>query len=145
MDFISRFIRAITELHPTHPMIVHFPIGLTGAAFLFILLAWWRKSDSLEKAAFYNLILAALSVIPAGITGIISNNVDYGGNAANAGVKIVLGIALFALAAGTAALRWRNPDLFQRRGKALYLLAYAVCFLLALALGFLGGVILYGF
>ena len=44
MDFLNRLFIAITTLHPTHPMVVHFPIALTGAAFLFILLAWWRKN-----------------------------------------------------------------------------------------------------
>ncbi len=43
MDLINRIIHALTDLHPTHPMFVHFPIALTGAAFLFILLAYWRK------------------------------------------------------------------------------------------------------
>ena len=33
MDLINRIIHALTELHPTHPMFVHFPIALTGAAF----------------------------------------------------------------------------------------------------------------
>ena len=49
MEFINRFIHAITELHPIHPMIVHFPIALTGAAFLFILLAYWRKNASVRR------------------------------------------------------------------------------------------------
>jgi hypothetical protein len=44
MDIINRIIHAITQVHPTHPMFVHFPIALTGAAFFFILLAWWRNS-----------------------------------------------------------------------------------------------------
>jgi len=43
MDLINRVIHALTQLHPTHPMFVHFPIALTGAAFFFILLAYWRK------------------------------------------------------------------------------------------------------
>jgi uncharacterized membrane protein len=57
MDFINRLIHALTELHPTHPMFVHFPIALTGAAFFFILLAYWRKSASLEQAAFAKRLL----------------------------------------------------------------------------------------
>ncbi len=56
MDFINRIIHALTELHPTHPMFVHFPIALTGAAFLFILLAYWRKNPSLEQTAFANIV-----------------------------------------------------------------------------------------
>ena len=74
IDFVGRFIYAITELHPTHPMFVHFPIALTGAAFLFILLAWWKKSPSFEQTAFGNIVLAAISTIVAGVTGFIDNN-----------------------------------------------------------------------
>ena len=58
MEFINRVIHALTELHPTHPMLVHFPIALTGAAFLFILLAYWRRNAGLEQAAFANIVLA---------------------------------------------------------------------------------------
>ena len=51
MDFFSRLITALTVTHPLHPMIVHFPIALTGAAAFFILLALWRRSPVLEQAA----------------------------------------------------------------------------------------------
>ena len=33
MEFINRVIHALTELHPTHPMLVHFPIALSGAEY----------------------------------------------------------------------------------------------------------------
>jgi hypothetical protein len=46
----------------------------------------------------------------------------------------------------TAIFRWRNKDLFRAgAGKTLYVAAYFVSFALAAVLGFLGGVILYGF
>jgi uncharacterized membrane protein len=81
MEFINRLMRALTELHPTHPMVVHFPIALTGAAFLFILLAYWRKNASLEQTAFANIVLAALGTIAAGFTGIMDNAKNYDSSA----------------------------------------------------------------
>ena len=81
MDFINRVIHALTELHPTHPMLVHFPIALSGAAFLFILLAAWTKSSSLEQAAFANIVLAFLGTIAAGVTGVMDNIKNYVGDA----------------------------------------------------------------
>ncbi|MCC6500036.1 MAG: hypothetical protein IT313_07180 [Anaerolineales bacterium] len=145
MDFINRFITVVTQIHPTHPMIVHFPIALTGAAFLFILLAWWRKNASLEQAAFANMALAALSTIFAGFTGVMDNVKNYEGEAPNAAAKVALAALLFLLTTGISIARFRNPQLFAQGNRALYATAYGLSFLIALSLAFLGGVILYGF
>ncbi|MCC6300224.1 MAG: hypothetical protein IT314_13080 [Anaerolineales bacterium] len=145
MDFIERFIAAITQTHPTHPMVVHFPIALTGAAFLFILLAWWKNSASLELVAFANIVLAALSTVVAAISGIMDNVKNYEGSAPNASAKVALAFALFLLTAGISLARYRKPDLFVKGNRLLYAAAYGLSFLIALILAFLGGVILYGF
>lgn len=145
MEFINRVIHALTELHPTHPMLVHFPIGLTGAAFLFILLAYWRNNPSLEQAAFANIVLASIGTIASGITGYLDNLNNYLGEAPNAGTKIVLAIILFILTAGISIVRYRNPDLFQKGNRFVYIALYGISFAIALLLAFLGGVILYGF
>ena len=144
MDFFSRLITAITETHPIHPMVVHFPIALTGAGALFILLALWKNKEFFEQAAFANIALATVSTIVAGITGLYDNQINYVGDAPNAGFKIILAIALFLVTTVTAIARWKKPDLFDK-SKALYVAAYFVSFALALILAFLGGVILYGF
>ena len=145
MELINRVIHALTELHPTHPMVVHFPIALTGAAFLFILLAYWRKSAALEQTAFANIVLASLGTVAAGVTGVMDNVKNYVGDAPNASTKIVLAIVLLALTAGISIVRYRNPDLFRRANPLLYIASYGVSFGIALVLAFLGGVILYGF
>jgi len=145
MDFFNRLFIAITQVHPTHPMIVHFPIALTGAAFLFILIAYWKKNASLEQAAFANVVLAAISTIAAGITGYIDNIKNYVGDAPNAGAKIVLAIVLFHLTTGISIARFRNPGIFQKGNGLLYAGSYGLSFAIAIVLAFLGGVILYGF
>lgn len=145
MDFIDRFITAITQLHPTHPMVVHFPIALTGAAFLFILLAWWRNNAFLEQAAFANMVLAALGTVAAGVTGVMDNVKNYEGDAPNASTKIVLATVLFLLTTGISIVRWRNPEIFTRGNRFLYTASYGLSFIIAFTLAFLGGVILYGF
>jgi uncharacterized membrane protein len=145
MDFINRFITAITELHPTHPMFVHFPIALTGAAFLFILLAWWRNNTALEQTAFANMALAAVSTVVAGVTGYLDNIKNYEGEAPNATAKIILATLLFLLTTGISIVRYRNPELFIKGNRALYAASYGLSFLIAFTLAFLGGVILYGF
>jgi uncharacterized membrane protein len=145
MDLINRIIHALTQVHPLHPMVVHFPIALTGAAFFFILLAYLRKSVMLEQVAFANIALASAGTIVAGATGYMDNLKNYDGAAPNASVKIVLAILLFVLTATISIVRFRNPDLFQKSNPFLYAAAYGLCFAIALVLAFLGGVILYGF
>lgn len=145
MDFINRFIVAITQLHPTHPMFVHFPIALTGTAFFLVLLAWWRNKASLEQAAFANMALAAVSTVFAGVTGYLDNIKNYDGEAPNATAKIVLAVFLFLLTTGISIVRYRNPEIFTKGNRFVYAASYGLCFLIAFTLGFLGGVILYGF
>ena len=145
MEIINRIIHALTEVHPTHPMFVHFPIALTGAAFLFILLAYWRNNASLEQTAFANIVLAAISTVVAGVTGYLDNIKNYVGEAPNAGTKIILAIVLFFLTTGISISRFRNPAMFHTSNPVLYIASYGISFAIALVLAFLGGVILYGF
>jgi len=144
MDLINRIIHALTEVHPIHPMVVHFPIALTGAALFFILLALWKNKEFFEQAAFANISLATVSTVVAGISGMYDNQINYVGDAPNAGLKMILAVTLFIVTTVTAVTRWRNPNLFNQ-SKTLYVTGYAVSFGLALILAFLGGVILYGF
>lgn len=142
---INQIIDAIVNIHPWHSMVVHFPIGLTGAAFLFIVLARWRRNESLEHAAFFAIALAAISTIVAGATGMRDNLVRFDGTAPFVPVKIFLGITLFVLTTVIAVTRWRRREvLWSPATTVLYLAGFAGCFLLAITLGFIGGVILYG-
>ena len=145
MEFFQRLFITLTQVHPIHPMFVHFPIALTGAAFLFILLAYWRNNPSLENAAFANITLAAISTVVAGITGYLDNIKNYLGDAPNASTKIVLATTLFILTTSISVIRYRNPRMFETSHRFLYIAAYGISFAIALVLAFLGGVILYGF
>lgn len=127
-------------------MTVHFPIALTAAGLLFLLLALWRRSEGLERAAFYNITLAAISAVLAALTGVRDNLVRFEGEAPLAGVKVFLGVTLIVLLAVIVVSRWRKPDiLWTPATMILYLLGFGASFALAVTLGFLGGVILYGF
>ena len=146
MDILTNFFNLIFEVHPLHTPTTHFPIALTGAALLFLLLALWRKNESLEHAAFYTITLAAISTIVAGFTGVRDNLVRFEGEAPMANVKIFLGITLFIITAVVAIARWRKPEvLWTPSTMVLYTSAFAISFLIAGVLGFIGGGILYGF
>ena len=146
MEILNQLTTTLFEAHPWHVPTVHFPIALTGAALLFLLLALWRRNEMLERAAFYNMSLAALSTILAGLTGYRDFVVRFEGEALYSDVKIFLAISLFVLTAVIAISRWRQPELLWNPATMLlYLLAFIGSFILASVLGFLGGVILYGF
>lgn len=145
MDIIGQIVNAIVNLHPWHVPVVHFPIGLTGGAFLFILLARWRKNESLEHAAFFAISLAAVFTILAAVTGLRDNLVRFEGGAPLVVPKIFLAVTLLAITSITAVSRWRKPGLLWTPSTTLlYIGAFGASFLLAVTLGFMGGVILYG-
>jgi len=146
MNLLQSIIHALTQAHPPHMLVVHFPIALTGAALFFILLALWKRSKILEQVAFADIALAAASTIVAGILGIRDNIVFYNGGAPNHVAKIILASILFIITTVTAIARWRNKELFYIKStKVIYVAAYFVSFAIASVLGFLGGVILFGF
>ena len=145
MDLIQKIFHALTQLHPPHIMFVHFPIALTGAAAFFILLALFRKDEILEKIAFANISLAAVSVIFAAAFGIRDNIHFYGGLAPNHTAKIILAGTLLVITGATALARWKNPNLFHARTlRVFYDAAFFVSFAISIVLAFLGGVIVYG-
>ena len=145
MALIQRIIHALLVVQPPHPLFVHFPIALISTALFFLLLALWRKSDLFEKIAFANLSLAAVSILVAGSFGIRDNLVLFKWNAPNYVAKIVIASTLLVLTSTTALLRWRYPNLFHSRYKALYVAIHFVCFALVAVQGFLGAIIVYGF
>ena len=52
--------------HAQHVVLVHFPIALFISSFVFDLLAIWTGSRSLARAAYYNLIGAAITALADG-------------------------------------------------------------------------------
>lgn len=145
MEFIERILYNILEVHPLHTLMVHFPVALTGAALFFILLAFLRNSEILEQAAFANIALAMAGTLAAGVTGWLDNREIYEGAAPNANVKIILAGLLFGLTLLVTASRWKNPGLFRSKYRFIYFGGYLTSFAIVAVLGFLGGVILYGF
>lgn len=63
---------AILAKHAQHVVLIHFPIALFISAVGFDLLAQWKKSRSLADAAYYNLLVAAISTVPVLATGVLA-------------------------------------------------------------------------
>jgi uncharacterized membrane protein len=62
----------ILAKHAQHVVLVHFPIALFIAAVAFDYFAQWRKNQALAAAAYFNLLLAALSTVPVVASGLVA-------------------------------------------------------------------------
>jgi uncharacterized membrane protein len=56
--------------HAQHVVLIHFPIALFITAVAFDYLAQWRKNQALAAAAYFNLLLAAISTVPVVASGL---------------------------------------------------------------------------
>jgi uncharacterized membrane protein len=55
-----------------HVVLIHFPIALFIIGVLFDFLAQWKKQRLLAAAAYYNMLVAAISTVPVVVTGILA-------------------------------------------------------------------------
>jgi len=58
--------------HSQHVVLIHFPIALFIAAVAFDLIAHFTKRRGLADAAYYNLLVAAISTLPVLATGLLA-------------------------------------------------------------------------
>jgi uncharacterized membrane protein len=63
---------ALLAKHAQHVVLIHFPIALFITAVVFDFIAQWTKRRGLADAAYYNLLLAAISTVPVVATGILA-------------------------------------------------------------------------
>jgi uncharacterized membrane protein len=59
----------ILAKHAQHVVLIHFPIAVFVTAVAFDYLAQWTKNQTLAAAASFNMLLAAVSTVPAVATG----------------------------------------------------------------------------
>ena len=106
--------------HAQHVVLIHFPIALFITAVAFDLVAQWTKCRSLAHTAYYNLLMAAISTVPALATGLLAWRFQLEG-------KELKGILLLhlILACVSTALIWLVWWVhFHARRKTVYLPAY---------------------
>jgi uncharacterized membrane protein len=60
---------AVFAKHAQHVVLIHFPIALFITSVGFDYLAQWTKNRTLAAAAYFNLLLAAVSLVPVVATG----------------------------------------------------------------------------
>jgi uncharacterized membrane protein len=63
---------ALLARHAQHVVLVHFPIALFLVGVGFDLFGQWKKTSVLAAAAYYDLLVAAISSVPVVATGVLA-------------------------------------------------------------------------
>jgi uncharacterized membrane protein len=58
--------------HAQHVVLIHFPIALFVTAVAFDFLAQWTNNRTLAAAAYFNLLVAAVSTVPVVASGLLA-------------------------------------------------------------------------
>lgn len=142
---LPRLVQAYLDLHP-HPVSVHFPIALTLASAIFLVVCLAGGTEDLADAAYYTLLGAAAMAPLAALTGASSWWFNYGRRltgtfAGKAGISAGL------LAAGTAtAVVWSlNREVVADREAVGWVCLALVLVMsgMVLSLGKLGGALVF--
>jgi len=80
--------------HAQHVAMVHFPIALTFVSVLFDLLSLRKQSLALLRAAYYTVIVAAISAVPTIATGLLAWQWQLEGARIKGNLKLHLILAL---------------------------------------------------
>ncbi len=63
---------ALLAKHAQNVVLIHFPIALFITAVAFDVVAHWTKRPGVAYAAYYNLLVAAISTVPVLATGLLA-------------------------------------------------------------------------
>jgi uncharacterized membrane protein len=134
------FLEGIGYGYPIHPPITHIPVGLTVGALIFTLIAVIFGREKLRLSGWHAAVLSLISVVPTALFGYMDWQHRMGGTwMPEIGWKIGLAAALFVLQFAALFVARKG-----RVGFALSIVLHVVCFGLVMALGFIGGKLVYG-
>jgi uncharacterized membrane protein len=131
--------------HAQHVVLIHFPIALFMTAVAFDAIAHWTKRQALAEAAYYNLLIAAISTPVVVTTGILAWQFQLEGQKLR-GI-LFLHLVLACASSGLIWLVWWMHFRMRRRTQplpgyrfAIEVLAVGIVVLTAHLGGFLSGV-----
>jgi uncharacterized membrane protein len=110
--------------HAQHVVLIHFPIALFISAVFFDFIARWTKRRGLADAAYYNLLLAAISTIPVLATGILAWQLQLEGQSLK-GI-LLLHLVLGCVSTALIWLVWWLHVRLRRSDKVLPIYVFAI-------------------
>jgi uncharacterized membrane protein len=127
--------------HAQHVVLIHFPIALFIAAVAFDYLAQRTRNSTLAAAAYFNLLLAALSTIPVVATGLAAWQWALEGQKLKGILlmHLVLGCISSVLIWVVFSIHWRARRRHQESLPKYRLLIEALAILIVVLTAHLGG------
>src|SRR3984893_1241289 len=134
---------ALLAKHAQHVVLVHFPIALFITSFVFDLLAFWTGVVWLAKAAYSNLIGAAITALAAVITGVLAWQLQLEGEKLRGNLQLHLGLGGSSAVLIWLLAWWRGRQERTDSGRlavGYWALAFLAVLVIALT-GHLGGIL----
>jgi uncharacterized membrane protein len=134
---------ALLSRHAQHVVIIHFPIALFLSSFAFDLLALWKGSRSLARAAYYNLIAAAISAPAAVFSGLLAWQLQLEGAKLRGNLRLHLGLGASSAVLLCLLAWWRRRHETENRhhlAVAYWVVGFLAVVVVALT-GHLGGIL----
>jgi uncharacterized membrane protein len=136
---------ALLAKHAQHVVLIHFPIALFVAAVVFDFVAQRTKRRGLADAAYYNLLVAAISTIPVLATGLLAWQFQLEGQKLKG--NLLLHLVLACLSSVMICLVWwvhfrarRQAEVLPSYRLAVEFVAVGIVALTGHLGGFLSGV-----
>ena len=122
-SIVSDVKTMLLERHAQHVVLIHFPIALFMIGVIFDLLSRGKRDSQFSRAAYLNLSVAAVTVLPAIITGLLAWQLAFGGTPLDGMILFHLVAASFAgfLVVASWWIHWR-----RRRSEILALFRYRI-------------------
>jgi uncharacterized membrane protein len=135
---------ALLARHAQHVVLVHFPIALFISSVAFDLLAIWKCSRVLAKAAYYNLIGAAITAPAAVLTGMLAWQLLLEGGRLKGNLRLHLGLGVSSTLLIWILTWWRKRQERTADYRSLSIGYWALSLLTVLVIaltGHLGGIL----
>ena len=113
----------LLERHAQHVVLIHFPIALFMIGVVFDLFSRGKRDSQFARAAYLNLSVAALTILPAIITGLLAWQLAFGGTPLDGMILFHLLAASFAglLVVASWWIHWQ-----RRRSELLSFFRYRI-------------------